>query len=43
MALQEEGNVTALKASVVQFCERAELMAARFSRSNEGKPEPRVH
>ena len=32
-ALLEEGNVTALKASVVQFCERAELVAARFGQS----------
>jgi hypothetical protein len=29
-ALLEESNVSALKASVVQFCERAELVARRF-------------
>jgi hypothetical protein len=32
-ALLEESNVSALKASVVQFCERADFLAARFSRS----------
>ena len=32
-ALLEESNVTALRASVVQFCQRTEFLAARFGES----------